>query len=201
MKQLHCLQSTICVRWEHRVTSDEVRFRALAADNCPPTGVIALHSLRWVGHLLRMPSPGLHFVLFPTCWTRLEEVEWRSINDMAWRYEKSSVGFGLCYCFPPSWLGPKIWGMSWLETMTNTAQNRSMDVVWPKTTKSFTKCLGWKHKKTLGLSRFIIFPSCLSPLVEFYSDFVALAPCLYSSLCSIYICYFWIVNHLEFLVI
>lgn len=43
------------------MSADEVRRRVLGEYNRPPTEVIALGPLRWLGHVLRVSTDGLHF--------------------------------------------------------------------------------------------------------------------------------------------
>lgn len=45
------LRSTARVWWEYLVSNDEVRYQVLGADSRPPTTIIALHLILWLGQL------------------------------------------------------------------------------------------------------------------------------------------------------
>ncbi|VDP01088.1 unnamed protein product [Schistosoma margrebowiei] len=51
-----CLRSIARISWDHRVSNAAVRKRVLGKDGKSIGGLVKLHQLRWLGHVLRMPN-------------------------------------------------------------------------------------------------------------------------------------------------
>nr|CAH8823885.1 unnamed protein product [Trichobilharzia regenti] len=58
-----CLRRIACVRWHHRLSNSEVRWRVFEhnGDHHLLSVVIWKHRLRWLGHVLRMSSQRLPY--------------------------------------------------------------------------------------------------------------------------------------------
>ncbi|WP_432422665.1 reverse transcriptase domain-containing protein [Streptococcus dysgalactiae] len=121
-----CLRSIARIRWQHRVSNDEVRRRVLGIDSRPLTEVITAHRLRWLGHVLRMPAHRLPYrSLFATPghgWKKR-----RGGQSMTWRRGMKKLSAALASVGPsrlPGW-GTRDPECRWLETLRDMAQNRS----------------------------------------------------------------------------
>jgi hypothetical protein len=121
-----CLRSIARVWWQHRVSNITVSQRVLGADSHALSETISLHRLRWLGHVLRMPTERLpHRALFAPAgqnWKKRkggQNTTWRTgMKKLTARLAK--VGRNRL----PGW-GPKDTECGWLETLQDMAQNRS----------------------------------------------------------------------------
>ena len=108
------------------MSNDEVRRRVLGAESRPLTEVIALHRLRWLGHVLRMPA---HRVPIRALFARAGQ-GWKKRRGgqvMTWRRGMKSLASPLASVGAarlPGW-GPRDEDCRWLETLRDMAQNRS----------------------------------------------------------------------------
>ncbi|VDO76135.1 unnamed protein product [Schistosoma margrebowiei] len=53
-----CLRNIVHISWDHRVSNAVVRKRVLGKDGKSIDEVVKLHQLRWLGHVLRIPTTG-----------------------------------------------------------------------------------------------------------------------------------------------
>jgi hypothetical protein len=121
-----CLRTIARVRWQQHVSNSEVRVRVLGASSRPVDEQIALHRLRWLGHVLRMPPQRLPyralFALAGEDWKRPpggQSTTWRmGVKKLAVRL--ASIGSIRL----PGW-GPKDPECLWLDTLREMAQNRN----------------------------------------------------------------------------
>jgi hypothetical protein len=123
-----CLRSIAGVRWQHRISNEAVRRKIFNSDRLsqPLSVIISLHRLRWLGHVLRMPTQRLpRRVLFARAdvgWKRQQggqRMTWaRSMKALTSKLAK--VGRSRL----PGW-GPKDDEHAWLETLSDMAQNRN----------------------------------------------------------------------------
>ena len=121
-----CLRNIARVRWEHRVSNDEVRRRVLGTDNRSVKELTALHRLRWLGHVLRMP---VHRLPYRALFARAGQ-GWkkrRGGQAMTWRRSMKKLTSSLASVGSvrlPGW-GPRDDDCRWLETLSVMAQNRN----------------------------------------------------------------------------
>ena len=108
------------------MSNDEVRRRVLGTDSRPLTEVIALHRLRWLGHVLRMPAHRLPLrALFARAgqgWKKR-----RGGQTMTWHRGMKKLTSALASVGAsrlPGW-GPRDEDCRWLETLRDMAQSRS----------------------------------------------------------------------------
>ena len=107
------------------VSNDEIRRRVLGTDSHPFPGVIALHRLRWLGHVVRMPAHRLSqcaLLALPKCgWKKP-----RGGQPMTWRRgvkKETLVLAPVGSSRLPGW-GPEGSENRWLMTLGDMAQNR-----------------------------------------------------------------------------
>ncbi|CAH8447045.1 unnamed protein product [Heterobilharzia americana] len=121
-----CLRNIGRIPWCHHVSNAEVRCRVLGRRGKSVDEVVNLLRLRWLGHVLRMPSHRLprH--------TMLAEVgpDWKKARGgqtKTWHQCMKSLTVGLGHvgrCRLGGW-GPRDKRNQWLETLDDMAQNRS----------------------------------------------------------------------------
>ena len=121
-----CLRNIARVWWEHRVSNEEVRQRVLGMDSPPLEDIISLHRLRWLGHVLRMPTQRLpQRALFAEAGRDWKKQ--RGGQTMTWRRGMKKLCTSLAYVGTsrlPGW-GPKDPECRWLETLRDMSLNRS----------------------------------------------------------------------------
>ena len=112
------------------MSNDEVRRRVLGSDSRPLSEVISLHRLRWLGHVLRMPThrfPQRALLALPGCGWKKQ----RGGQPMTWRRgvkKETSVLARVGSSRLPGW-GPKDNESRWLMTLEDVAQSRNLVVV------------------------------------------------------------------------
>jgi hypothetical protein len=129
-----CLRSIARVWWEHRISNAEVRRRVFGRNSPAIDELMTLHRLRWLGHVLRMPTYRLpRRALFAkpcASWKRSQggqSMTWqRSMKTLTGKL--SRVG----KCRLPGW-GPRDGTHQWLETLADMAQSRAQ---WRACTKA-----------------------------------------------------------------
>jgi hypothetical protein len=107
-----CLRSIARVWWRHHISNADVCQRVLGTNSRPLSDVISLHRLRWLGHVLRMPTHRLPYrALFARAGCDWKKQ--RGGQTMTWRsgMKKLSV-FRLSWSIPPSRVGSERRGMS-----------------------------------------------------------------------------------------
>ena len=121
-----CLRSIAYIWWQQHVSNEEVRRRVLGIDSRSLPELISLHWLRWLGHVLRMPTHRLpqRALLAPpgSGWKKQ-----RGGQPMTWRRgvkKETSVLARVGSSRLPGW-GPKDNENRWLMTLGDMAQNRS----------------------------------------------------------------------------
>ena len=122
-----CLRSIAGVWWEHRISNELVRQRIFGTGplSQPISSFISHHRLRWLGHVLRMPSHRLpHRALWArpgTSWKRRsrgQRMTWvRGMRMLTLPLGK--VGRSRL----PGW-GPKDEVQTWLNTLSDMAMSR-----------------------------------------------------------------------------
>ena len=120
-----CLRSIARVWWDHRVSNAEVRRRVLGRRARSLDELVNLQRLRWLGHVLRMPSDRLPrramFAGISPSWKRVpggQSMTWqRSMKSLTTRL--SCVGRVRL----PGW-GPRDPAHLWLETLSDMARSR-----------------------------------------------------------------------------
>ncbi|CAH8584460.1 unnamed protein product [Dicrocoelium dendriticum] len=122
-----CLHSLAHIWWEHRVSNERVRrlVYGLGKGNEPLSTVISLTRLRWLGHVLRMPThrlPRRALFAHRGCgWKKRrggQAMTW-SRGMKALTSELASVGASRL----PGW-GPKDGEHVWLDTLADMARSR-----------------------------------------------------------------------------
>jgi hypothetical protein len=121
-----CLRSIARVWWEHRISNAEVRRMVLGRSPHSIDELITLHRLRWLGHVLRMPTDRLPrralFVQPCADWKRSQGGQ-----SMTWQRGMKALTSKLSRvgnCRLPGW-GPRDAMHQWLETLADMAQSRS----------------------------------------------------------------------------
>ena len=121
-----CLRNIAGVWWERRISNAEVRRMVLGAENRSVDELMTLHRLRWLGHVLRMPTdrlPRKALLAQP-------EANWkchRGGQFMTWERNMKSLTGQLSRagnCRLPGW-GPRDSPVKWLETLADMAQERN----------------------------------------------------------------------------
>ena len=123
-----CLRNIAGVWWEHRISNIEVRRRVFGTTKlCRPIdAVLDLHRLRWLRHVLRMPSHRLpHRALFAVPgpgWKRRlggQRITWaKNMKQLTTRLSKAGR------CRLPGW-DVRDDPHTWLHTLADMAKNRS----------------------------------------------------------------------------
>ncbi|CAI2737955.1 unnamed protein product, partial [Dicrocoelium dendriticum] len=121
-----CLRRIARVRWQHRVTSNDVRRRVLRNASISFNKLVLLRQLRWLGHVLRMAPEHLPrralFALQGPGWRRP-----RGGQPSTWRQRMKSLTSCLAAVGSvrlPGW-GPKDEECQWLSTLEDMARNRN----------------------------------------------------------------------------
>ncbi|CAH8538271.1 unnamed protein product, partial [Dicrocoelium dendriticum] len=121
-----CLRRIARVRWQHRVTSNDVRRRVLGNASISFNKLVLLRQLRWLGHVLRMAPERLPrralFARQGPGWKRP-----RCGQPSTWRQHMKSLTSCLAAVGPvrlPGW-GPKDGECQWLRTLEDMARNRN----------------------------------------------------------------------------
>ena len=123
-----CLRSIAGVRWQRHISNDTVRRRIFRSDgfNRPLSSIISLHRLRWLGHVLRMPTQRLPrralFARADVGWKRQ-----RGGQRMTWARGVKALTAKLALVGRsrlPGW-APKDDEHLWLVTLADMARNRS----------------------------------------------------------------------------
>ena len=120
-----CLRSTSHVRWYNKASNIEIRRRVLGKEGKSIDEAMKLHKLRWLGHVLRMPSHHL-----PRLWAMLAEIgpDWRRASGgqtKTWNRSMKCLTVNLSHvgrCRLPGW-GPRDSKNQWLETVIDMARN------------------------------------------------------------------------------
>ena len=120
-----CLRRISGVNLRDRVSNIEIRRRVFGnnASVCSLEQVLNLHRLRWLGHVLRMPSNRLPRRVL------LSEVplEWKRVRGgqcATWARNMKALTVGLSHvgrCRLPGW-GPRDQPNEWLETLCEMAE-------------------------------------------------------------------------------
>nr|CAH8876432.1 unnamed protein product [Trichobilharzia regenti] len=121
-----CLRSISRVKWHNKVSNMEVRRRVLGKQGKSIDEVVKLQRLRWLGHVLRMPSHRLPrramLADIGSGWKKASGGQTKT-----WHQSMKSTTVGLSHvgrCRLPGW-GPRDGKNLWLETIGDMAQNRS----------------------------------------------------------------------------
>jgi hypothetical protein len=123
-----CLRQLARVKWADRVSNATVRQRIFGQSQIsqPITEIIKLHSLRWLGHVLRMPIERLPYrALFNTAADGWKKP--RGGQAMTWSRAMKALTVSLSKtgrCRLPGW-GPRDHPHRWLETLSDMAVCRS----------------------------------------------------------------------------
>ena len=121
-----CLRSIAKVWWDNRISNAEVRRRVLGNRDQPLDQVLELHRLRWLGHVLRMPSDRLPrralFAEVGSDWCRV-----KGGQSLTWQQNMKSLTAGLSRVGRvrlPGW-GPRDPPTLWLQTLSDMSNCRS----------------------------------------------------------------------------
>ena len=121
-----CMRSIARVWWQHHVSNADVCQRVLGTRGRTLQDLISLSRLRWLGHVLRMPTHRLPYRALFAC----PGVGWKKKaggQPLTWRagmkkLTKSLGSVGVVRL--PGW-GPKDHECQWLETLKEMAEKRS----------------------------------------------------------------------------
>lgn len=132
-----CLRSIARVRWENRVSNTDIRRRVFGVGEMSVERLMNLNRLRWLGHVLRMPSDRLPRCAMlaspPSTWKKSAGGQ-----TMTWQRSIKALTSGLSRVGNvrlPGW-GPRDQPLQWLETLGEMAQERSQ---WRSCTSSLIR--------------------------------------------------------------
>ena len=134
-----CLRHISRIQWTDRISNVEVRKRVLGEGSNSLCRTLRLHRLRWLGHVLRMPS---HRIPSRTLFAE-PSANWRKARGgqrMTWQKDMKNVTKPLGQTGAirlPGW-GPRDSVNMWLCTLRDMAQNRTQ---WRECCRTLTESL------------------------------------------------------------